>query len=62
MCCADIEQRIARKALLPVGNQEPLQVLLYKGEENGRYEGHYDYFFDRVSQENGGNRVATMLL
>ena len=35
---ADIEQRVAHESLLPAGNQEPLQVLLYKGEENGKCE------------------------
>ncbi|GAB4818415.1 hypothetical protein N2152v2_005461 [Parachlorella kessleri] len=59
---ADIEHRIAHESLFPAGNQEPMQVLLYKGEENGKYDGHYDAFFDQQSMENGGNRVATMLL
>ena len=29
ICCADIEERIARWTLLPAGNGEGLQVLLY---------------------------------
>eukprot|EP00884_Botryococcus_braunii_P009280 jgi/Botrbrau1/18353/Bobra.0179s0078.1 len=56
----DIEERIARWTLLPVGNGEGLQVLRY---ENGQhYDGHFDYFFHEGGTSNGGNRYATVLM
>ncbi|GAB4818416.1 hypothetical protein N2152v2_005462 [Parachlorella kessleri] len=57
---ADIEERIARWTLLPVGNGEGLQVLRY--DKKQKYDGHYDYFFDKQSVQNGGNRYATVLM
>lgn len=57
---AGIEKRIARWTLLPVGNGEPMQVLRYDTDQ--KYEGHFDYFFDEVNTQNGGNRHATVLL
>ena len=57
---ADIERRIARWTLLPVGNGEGLQVLRY--QKSQKYDGHYDYFFDEKSVQNGGNRYATVLM
>eukprot|EP00887_Chlorella_sp_A99_P000185 scaffold13.g185.t1 len=57
---SDIEQRIAKWSLMPVGNGEGLQVLKYeKGQE---YEGHYDYFFHKEGVANGGNRYVTILM
>lgn len=56
---AEIEERIARWTLLPVGNGEGLQVLRYG--QNQKYDGHYDYFFDKQNIQNGGNRYATVL-
>jgi len=57
---ADIERRIARWTLLPVGNGEGLQILRYA--QNQKYDGHYDYFFDEKGPSNGGNRYATVLM
>lgn len=57
---ADIERRIARWTLLPVGNGEGLQVLRY--QEKQEYAGHFDFFFDSEGVKNGGNRYATVLM
>lgn len=41
-------------------NGESIQILHY---ENGqKYEPHFDYFHDKVNQELGGHRVATVLM
>uniref|UniRef100_A0A7N0V1B9 procollagen-proline 4-dioxygenase n=1 Tax=Kalanchoe fedtschenkoi TaxID=63787 RepID=A0A7N0V1B9_KALFE len=57
---AGIEKRIATWTFLPEENGESMQVLHY---ENGqKYEPHYDYFQDKVNQELGGHRVATVLM
>ena len=42
-----------------MGNGEGLQVLRYTKTQ--KYEGHFDYFFDKSSIQNGGNRYATVL-
>ena len=57
---ADIERRVARWTLLPMGNGEGFQVLKYTKDQ--KYDGHYDYFFDAASVSNGGNRYATVLI
>lgn len=54
-----IERRIANWTLLPVGNQEGLQVLRYQNTQ--KYDAHWDYFFHKEGTANGGNRVATVL-
>jgi prolyl 4-hydroxylase len=43
-------------------NGEAIQVLHY--QDGQKYEPHNDYFFDSYNQrpENGGQRVATMLM
>ncbi|KAI8102935.1 hypothetical protein M9434_005726 [Picochlorum sp. BPE23] len=57
----EIERRIARWTLLPVGNGEGLQILRY--DKSQKYDGHFDYFFDEQNGEkNGGNRFATVLM
>lgn len=57
---ANIERRIARWTLLPVGNGESFQILRY--EKTQKYDGHFDYFFDKKGSLNGGNRYATVLI
>lgn len=39
---------------------EGLQVLHY--EVGQKYEPHYDYFLDEFNTENGGQRIATVLM
>ncbi|XP_044480222.1 probable prolyl 4-hydroxylase 7 [Mangifera indica] len=57
---ADIEDRIALWTFLPQENGESIQILHY---ENGqKYEPHFDYFHDKVNQELGGHRIATVLM
>lgn len=56
---AAIERRIARWTLLPVDYGEGFQILRYTPTQ--KYDGHYDYFFDENSVNNGGNRYATVL-
>eukprot|EP00877_Chromochloris_zofingiensis_P013401 jgi/Chrzof1/8314/Cz03g05260.t1 len=57
-----IEQRVARITMIPVENQEGLQVLHYQNGQ--KYEPHYDYFHDALNQgpEQGGQRVITVLI
>ncbi|KAI3853419.1 hypothetical protein MKX03_017735 [Papaver bracteatum] len=56
----NIEERIAAWSFLPEENGEAMQILHY---ENGqKYEPHYDYFHDKVNQEYGGQRIATVLM
>ncbi|KAK9812281.1 hypothetical protein WJX73_009910 [Symbiochloris irregularis] len=55
-----IEARIAQHSKIPVENGEGLQVLHYQASE--KYEPHWDYFHDTVNIQNGGQRVATMLM
>ena len=57
-----IEKRVAQVTMIPVENQEGLQVLHYK--DGQKYEPHYDYFHDALNQrpENGGQRLVTMLM
>lgn len=41
-------------------NGESIQILHY--EHGQKYEPHFDYFHDKVNQELGGHRVATVLM
>lgn len=46
--------------LLKSENGESIQILHY---ENGqKYEPHFDFFHDKVNQELGGHRIATVLM
>mmetsp|Transcript_61464 Transcript_61464/g.194551 ORF Transcript_61464/g.194551 Transcript_61464/m.194551 type:complete len:376 (-) Transcript_61464:56-1183(-) len=58
-----IEDKVARLTMLPIENQEDIQVLQY--EVGQKYDAHWDYFDDPVKHRaylNGGQRVATVLL
>ncbi|XP_051115445.1 probable prolyl 4-hydroxylase 10 isoform X2 [Andrographis paniculata] len=55
-----IEKRIADFTFLPVEHGEGLQVLHY--EVGQKYEPHYDYFSDEFNTQNGGQRIATVLM
>ncbi|KAJ7944108.1 Prolyl 4-hydroxylase alpha-like protein [Quillaja saponaria] len=55
-----IEKRIADFTFLPVEHGEGLQVLHY--EVGQKYEHHYDYFLDDFNTNNGGQRIATVLM
>ncbi|CAA7399267.1 unnamed protein product [Spirodela intermedia] len=55
-----IERRIASWTFLPEENGEAIQILHY--EHGQKYEPHYDFFHDKVNQELGGHRVATVLM
>ncbi|KAL8162647.1 hypothetical protein V2J09_014136 [Rumex salicifolius] len=57
---ARIEQRIAAWTFLPAENGESIQILKY--ELGQKYEPHFDYFHDKVNQQLGGHRVATVLM
>lgn len=57
---ARIEERIASWTFLPVENGEAMQILHY--ELGQKYEPHFDYFHDKVNQQLGGHRVATVLM
>ncbi|GAB4832180.1 Probable prolyl 4-hydroxylase 7 [Ancistrocladus abbreviatus] len=57
---AGIEARIATWTFLPVENGEDMQILHYAYGQ--KYEPHFDYFYDEVNQEQGGHRVATVLM
>lgn len=39
---------------------EGLQILHY--EVGQKYEPHYDYFLDEFNTQNGGQRIATLLM
>lgn len=41
-------------------NGESIQILHY--EHGQKYEPHFDYFYDKINQELGGHRVATVLM
>ncbi|XP_023743758.1 probable prolyl 4-hydroxylase 6 [Lactuca sativa] len=57
---AGIESRISVWTFLPVENGEAMQILHY---ENGqKYSPHWDYFQDKINQERGGHRIATVLM
>lgn len=57
---ARIEERIAAWTFLPPENGEDLQILRY--ELGQKYEPHFDYFVDKVNQQIGGHRSATVLM
>ncbi|GAB2297528.1 Probable prolyl 4-hydroxylase 7 [Dionaea muscipula] len=57
---ARIEARIAAWTFLPIENGEAIQILHY--EHGQKYEPHYDYFHDKVNQQLGGHRIATVLM
>ncbi|KAJ4714122.1 Prolyl 4-hydroxylase alpha-like protein [Melia azedarach] len=56
----EIEKRIADFTFLPIEHGEGLQVLHY--EAGQKYEPHFDYFMDEYNTENGGQRMATVLM
>ncbi|XP_045787205.1 probable prolyl 4-hydroxylase 10 [Trifolium pratense] len=56
----NIEKRIADVTFIPVEHGENLNVLHY--EVGQKYESHFDYFYDKFSTRNGGQRIATMLM
>ncbi|MCO5577182.1 hypothetical protein L7F22_031006 [Adiantum nelumboides] len=55
-----IENRLAMWTFLPEENGEALQVLKY--EHGEKYEPHYDFFQDKYNIQQGGHRVATVLM
>lgn len=55
-----VEKRIAAFSMVPADHGEGIQVLHYAVGQ--KYEAHFDYFHDKLNQENGGQRVATVLL
>lgn len=55
-----VERRLAEWTLLPVHFGESLQVLRYRKEQ--KYDSHWDYFFHKGGDANGGNRYATVLM
>ncbi|GMN28888.1 hypothetical protein TIFTF001_002204 [Ficus carica] len=55
-----IEKRIADFTFIPVEHGEGLQILHY--EVGQKYEPHYDYFLDEFNTQNGGQRMATLLM
>ncbi|GFH10558.1 Fe2OG dioxygenase domain-containing protein, partial [Haematococcus lacustris] len=57
-----IEKRVAQVTMIPVENQEGLQILHYHNGQ--KYEPHFDFFHDQLNTrpENGGQRVATVLM
>lgn len=56
----EIEKRIADFSFIPVEHGEGLQILHY--EVGQKYEPHYDYFLDEFNTQNGGQRIATVLM
>lgn len=56
----NIEKRIADFTFIPVEHGEGLQVLHY--EVGQKYEPHFDYFLDEFNTQNGGQRIATVLM
>ncbi|KAL6749839.1 hypothetical protein V8C86DRAFT_2832280 [Haematococcus lacustris] len=57
---AAIEERLARWLMVPVGNGEGIQVLRY--EDGQKYSPHHDYFSFDGADNNGGNRMVTVLM
>ncbi|KAI5061007.1 hypothetical protein GOP47_0023512 [Adiantum capillus-veneris] len=56
----EIEKRIADFSFIPVEQGEGIQILHY--EAGQKYEAHYDYFHDQFNTQNGGQRIATLLM
>ncbi|GBF91300.1 hypothetical protein Rsub_03620 [Raphidocelis subcapitata] len=57
---AELEERIARWAQIPASNGEPFHILRYNPKEE--YTAHFDSFHDQVNVQNGGQRIATVIL
>lgn len=57
---SDVERKLSEWSLIPVGNGEGIQVLKY--EKDQEYKPHFDYFFHEAGNDNGGNRLATVLM
>lgn len=55
-----IEKRLAMWTMLPAENGEGIQVLRYQLTQ--KYDPHHDYFSFEGRDENGGNRMATVLM
>lgn len=55
-----IEERISAWTFLPKENGENMQILHYGINEN--HAPYYDYYYEKSSMANGGNRVATVLM
>ncbi|KAG2428882.1 hypothetical protein HYH02_014205 [Chlamydomonas schloesseri] len=55
-----IEKRLAMWTMLPMENGEGIQVLRY--EKTQKYDPHHDYFSFEGADDNGGNRMATVLM
>lgn len=55
-----IEKRISLWTLLPVENQEAMQVLRYTRGQ--KYVPHHDFFPDPPEKQQGGQRYATVLM
>lgn len=55
-----IEDRVAMWTMLHVNNAEGMQVLHY--EKTQKYDPHHDYFSFEAGEDNGGNRMATVLM
>ncbi|KAF5828965.1 hypothetical protein DUNSADRAFT_16745 [Dunaliella salina] len=56
----NIEERVAKWVMVPVENGEGLQVLKYN--ETQKYDAHHDYFSFEGRDDNGGNRMVTVLM
>lgn len=56
----EIEKKIADFTFIPVEQGEGIQILHY--EVGQKYEPHYDYFHDQFNTQNGGQRIATLLM
>ncbi|XP_052196735.1 probable prolyl 4-hydroxylase 10 [Diospyros lotus] len=56
----NIEKKIADFTFIPVEHGEGLQILHY--EVGQKYEPHFDYFQDEFNTQNGGQRIATVLM
>ncbi|GBF89340.1 prolyl 4-hydroxylase-like protein [Raphidocelis subcapitata] len=57
-----IEERVAAATMVPVENQEGLQMLHY--EDGQKYEPHMDWFMEKYNQDevHGGQRLMTLLM
>jgi len=55
-----VEARVAAWTLLPPGHAEGMQILKY--ELTQKYDPHHDYFSHDGKDDNGGNRMATVLM
>ncbi|KIZ02233.1 hypothetical protein MNEG_5728 [Monoraphidium neglectum] len=57
-----IEERVAAVTMIPVENQEGLQMLRYR--DGQKYEPHADFFREKYNQDDihGGQRIITVLM